>query len=208
MVLRGECSEQPLYSSLATTGACLARPQHAWPAPDTTLGALPLRFSGAGAPTAADVADNNAGTCFAPSREASDPAERGHIGVAADAAGGAGRNVSFGHESVTTAGTQSIFFAEDLLREQRGGGGGGGAGGGGSDSDDSGDGRAHGGQSPAQFVHRGGGHPDESRVGYRSESGYVGYAPSGGGELSWDGSRFAAGAIDALGMVSTPCDSS
>lgn len=207
MVLRGECSEQPPYASpgrAASTRPC--SPPRAWAAaPASTRAALPLRSTGGAAPAASAAADNAARMHFQLAREASDVAVRGHADNApqalpcATAAAGAGREVSFGHESVATTGTQSIYFAEDLLREQRSGGGE--------------VGTSDGSPRRAQPTNDSCRHADDSMGGWECREGGIGcdgYAQSGGGELSWDGSKFYAGAthppllMDCLHVTEEP----
>lgn len=190
MVLRGECSEQPPYASpTRAPSTCPTSPPHAWEAPPTPACApLPRQSPGSSAPASA-VVDDAARTHFQIAREESHIVMRAREDgppealqrAAAEAS--AGREVSFGHESVATTGTQSIFFAEDLLREQGSGGGGLGT----SDGSQprapcADDGTPRMGDCMGTWERREGG------------IGYDGYGQSGGGELSWDSSKFDAGA--------------
>lgn len=170
-------------------------------APSSPRPAHPLRAVGAAPLSAAAAADNAArmrldlSGLVAESTEASLPAggafqPQDHKGPWAGAGAG-NRDVSFGHESIATTATQSIHFAEDLIREKRGAAGVGafmagraGAGGGSGD-----------GGSRASVEGRGEQYADDSWGHVGPGGGFSGHGHSIGGQMSWEGSRMLPGAV-------------
>eukprot|EP00892_Ulva_mutabilis_P001891 jgi/Ulvmu1/11702/UM008_0113.1 len=126
MVLRGEASEQPPADSCAAPCATgPGSPQLAWHVPTGACADIQAGLDGAARPQLPSVPCHLQPNGWGPGGTAAAHADAAGARVEAPAAGGGGREVSFGQDSVTTAGTQSIFFAEDLLREQRTGSNGG-----------------------------------------------------------------------------------